>query len=73
MITQTVVAVPGAVRSVRVGSASRPGLVHQVVLTCTCEGFQFGGHCRHLTEAAEILRDDTRAQRLRTRARLGCR
>lgn len=73
MIAQTIVAVPGSVRSVRVASASRPGVVHQVVLTCTCEGFQFGGYCRHLGEASEVLRDDTRAQRLRTRYRLGSR
>lgn len=70
---QTVVAVPGSVRSIRVGSASRPGVVHQVVLTCSCEGFQFGGYCRHLEEAAEIAREDARAARLRTRIRLGCR
>ena len=73
MIMQTVVTVPGSVRSVRVASASRPGVVHQVVLTCTCEGFQFNGFCRHLYEAASILTDDSRAQRLRTRQRLGSR
>lgn len=68
---QTVVAVDGAVRSVRIGSASRPGVVHKVVLSCSCEGFQYAGHCYHLGEAALIVRDDSRAARLRTRIRLG--
>jgi hypothetical protein len=67
---QTVVAVDGSVRSVRVGSSSRPGVVHKVVLSCSCEGFQYVGHCRHLGEAAVVLCEDTRAARLRTRVRL---
>lgn len=39
-----------------VRSRTREGLVHTVDLeaeTCTCEGFQFHGHCWHI-EAAEL-------------------
>jgi hypothetical protein len=68
---QTVVAVDGDVRIVTVASASRLKLKHKVLLSCTCEGFRYGGYCRHLTEAACIVRTDAVAQRERTKQRLG--
>jgi hypothetical protein len=69
---KTLVEVDGKVHQVRIPSASREGLVHKVVLSCTCEGFQLGGgFCYHLTEAAKVLRDDSRFLAIRTRARVG--
>jgi|WetSurSiteA1Bulk_404760.scaffolds.fasta_scaffold315490_2 hypothetical protein len=67
---KTVVAVDGKVAGVRIPSGSRPGLTHKVLLSCTCEGFQFGGFCYHLAQAASIVREDARAQAARTRARV---
>lgn len=68
---KTLVAVDGKVNTVRIPSATRRGLVHKIVLSCTCEGFQFGGFCYHLGSAAEVMREDARAQAARTRARMG--
>lgn len=68
---QTIVAVPGIVRTITVGSRSRADVTHKVTLSCTCEGFQLGGYCYHLSAAAAVLSDDVRYLRARTRARLG--
>ena len=68
---KTLVSVDGKVSGVRIPSATRKNLTHKVILSCTCEGFQFGGFCYHLAEAATILREDARAQALRTRVRMG--
>ena len=68
---QTVVSFDGDVRGVRIPSATRRGLVHKVLLACTCEGFQLGGFCYHLNTAADVIHSDVRAQALRTRQRVG--
>lgn len=68
---KTVVAIDGPVHTVRVPSSTRKGLAHKVILACTCEGFKFTGRCWHLSEAVNVNREDTRAQQVRTQARLG--
>lgn len=67
---KTLVEFDGAVRGVTVPSASRKKVTHKVLLACTCEGFQYTGHCYHLSKAAAIVSDDARAQAARTRARI---
>jgi hypothetical protein len=59
----------GSVRGVTIPSATRK-INHKVLLACTCEGFQYAGHCYHLADAAAIVREDARAQAARTRARV---
>jgi hypothetical protein len=68
---QTVVSFDGEVCMVSMPSASRRGLNHKVLLACTCEGFQRGGFCYHLSAAADVIHGDVRAQALRTRQRMG--
>jgi hypothetical protein len=68
---KTTVEIEGKVTQVRMPSMSRPGVVHKVVLSCTCEGFTFNGYCHHLTEAVIVAREDARYLRARTRIRVG--
>jgi hypothetical protein len=62
-VVETTIKVDGPVRVVRVQSESRPNLSHKVTLACTCEGFRYAGHCRHLELAAGKARTTARLMR----------
>lgn len=66
---KTLVEFDGAVRSVRVPSASRKKVTHKILLACTCEGFQFTGRCYHLDVAVKLNQADARAHDARLRER----
>lgn len=68
---KTMVVIDGKVSQVRIPSATRKNVVHKVVLSCTCEGFQYNGFCYHLQSAGMVLREDSRQQALRNRIRIG--
>ena len=64
-VLETTVKVSGPVRIARVESASEPGTLHRVIVSCDCKGFRFAGHCRHVSLAGVELREGSRAARLR--------
>ena len=53
----------GPVRAVRVQSATRLKVQHEVVYACSCEGFRYVGYCWHLEAGAVKLRALRRASR----------
>ena len=64
-VVETTIKVAGPVRVARVESASDPGAMHRVVVSCDCKGFRYAGHCRHVALAHRELRDSAQAARAR--------
>jgi hypothetical protein len=64
-VVETTIKVAGPVRVARVESASEPGTLHRVAVSCDCKGFRFAGHCRHVALAGVELRDSAHAARSR--------
>jgi hypothetical protein len=62
-VVETTVKVNGPVRVTRVQSGSDPKVVHRVMMNCSCKGFTYAGHCRHLELAAANLRHTARLTR----------
>lgn len=56
-VMETTVKVAGPIRVARVESASEPGTLHRVIVSCDCRGFRFAGHCRHVALAGPELRE----------------
>ena len=69
-ILKSLLEVDGKVSQVRVRSHSDASLIHTVLMSCSCDGFQLGGYCYHVPVAHQILREDVIAGKARTRHRL---
>jgi hypothetical protein len=62
-VVETTVKVDGPIRVARIPSTSEPGVRHRVIVACSCKGFRFAGHCRHLSLAAVDVRETARLMR----------
>lgn len=68
-VVKSLIEIDGKASCVTVPSASRPEVKHKVVVSCSCEGFQFVGYCYHIKEAADVLKADLTVLRERTKQR----